>query len=63
MNIDIEKQNILCNLYKLEQECQLLLERIPVYREGILKVKTEEEALQFEETHDLEDGLDIIQLF
>lgn len=45
MNIDMNKQRIIDNLNKLEQECLLLLERIPVYREGILRVNTEEEGL------------------
>lgn len=62
MNIDIAKQNILIDLQKLEHDCKTLLERIPIYREDVLKVKTEEEARIFEETHNLEEGLEILEL-
>lgn len=63
MNIDIRKQEILTQLYRLKKECETLLERIPLVREDLLKVKTEEEAKMFDETHDLEEGLKIIKLF
>lgn len=54
---------MLVDLDKIEQECKLLLERIPAYREDLLKVKTEEEAKVFDETHDLEAGFKIVTLF
>lgn len=63
MNIDIRKQEMLTQLYRLQKECETLLERIPLAREDLLKVKTEEEAKMFDETHDLEEGLELIQLF
>ena len=49
-------------LEKLRKECEILLERTKVYREDILNVKTEEDAKQFDETHDIEEGLEIIRL-
>lgn len=63
MNIDIRKQEMLTTLYKIQQEAQLLLERIPAFREDLLKVKTEEEAMAFDESHDLEEDLMYIKLF
>lgn len=63
MNIDVKKQAMLVDLLRLSEEAKLLLERIPVYREELLKVETEEEALEFDKTHDLEEGLNIIRLF
>ena len=63
MNFNVRKEAILVDLLRLEEEAKLLLERIPAWREDLLKVKTEEEALEFDKTHDLEEGLNIIRLF
>jgi predicted nucleic acid-binding Zn-ribbon protein len=63
MNIDLRKHEMLLQLQKLRKECETLIERTHTYREDLLKVKTEEEAKQFDETHDLEEGLEIIRLF
>ena len=63
MDIDIRKQEMLVQLSRLRKECQILIERTYTYREDLLNVKTEEEAKQFDETHDLEEGLEIIRLF
>ena len=63
MNIDLRKHEMLFQLQKLRKECEILIERTYTYREDLLKVKTEEEAKQFDETHDLEEGLEIIRLF
>lgn len=52
MNIDARKQEILNDLYTLENECKILLDRIPRVREDLLKVKTEEDAAQFDENID-----------
>lgn len=52
MNIDVRKQEILNDLYTLENECKILLDRIPRVREDLLKVKTEEDAAQFDENID-----------
>lgn len=63
INLDIRKHEMLVQLQELRKECEILIERTHVYREELLKVKTEEEALAFDETHDLEEGLNIIRLF
>ena len=63
MDIDIRKQEMLVQLSRLRKECEILIERTYTYREDLLNVKTEEEAIQFDETHDLEEGLEIIRLF
>lgn len=58
MNIDARKQEILNNLYMLENECKIVLDRIPKVIEELLKVKTEEDAAQFDENFDsLFEGL------
>ena len=63
MDIDIRKQEMLVQLSRLRKECEILIERTYTYREDLLNVKTEEEAKQFDETHDLGKGLEIIRLF
>lgn len=61
MNIDVRKQEILNNLYMLENECKILLDRIPKVREDLLKVKTEEDAVQFNENIDsFFEGINLI---
>ena len=63
MYIDLRKFEMLLQLQKLRKECEILIERTYTYREDLLNVKNEEEARQFDETHDLEEGLEIIRLF
>ena len=63
MDIDLRKNEMLLQLQKLRKECEILLERTKLYREDILNVKTEEDAKQFDETHDIEEGLEIIRLY
>ena len=63
MNIDLRKNEMLLQLQKLRKECEILIERTYTYREDLLNVKNEEETRQFDETHDLEEGLEIIRLF
>ena len=63
MNIDFRKNEMLLQLQKLRKECEILIERTYTYRQDLLNVKNEEEARQFDETHDLEEGLEIIRLF
>ena len=61
MNVDVRKQEILNNLYTLENECKILLDRIPKIREDLLKVKTEEDAAQFDENIDsFFEGINLI---
>ncbi len=63
MNINMRKQEILNGLYHLENDCRILLKRIPVYRDDVLRIKTEGEAEEFNKTHNIEEGLKIIELF
>ena len=63
MNIEVRKQEMLCELQKVRGEGEILIERTHAFREDLLKVKTEEDAIAFDETHDLEEGLDCIRLF
>ena len=63
ISVEERKQRVLFDLIRVENEAKYLLERIASFREDLLKVKTEEEALEFDRTHDLETGLDIIRLF
>ena len=61
MKVDVRKQEILNDLYTLENECKILLDRIPKVREDLLKVKTEEDAAQFNENIDsLFEGINLI---
>lgn len=63
MNIEVRIQEMLIDLQQLRQECEILIERTHTYREDLLKVKTEEDAKEFDRTHDLEEGLTHIRLF
>ena len=63
MDIESRRNEALETLEKLRQECEILIERTQVYRDYILNVKTEEDAKQFDETHDIEEGLEIIRLY
>ena len=63
MDIESRRKEALEKLDKLRKECEILIERTQVYREDIMNVKTEEDAKQFDETHDIEEGLEIIRLF
>ena len=63
MDIESRRNEALEILEKLRQECEILIERTQVYRDDILNIKTEEDAKQFDETHDIEEGLEIIRLF
>ena len=57
------KQTILVELTRLQQDCELLLERIPVLKEKLLLVNTLEDAKEFdEESGTLGDGLQILSL-
>ena len=63
MNIDTRKQQMLVELLQVRKECELLIERTHTFREDLMKVKTEEDAIEFDRTHDLEEGLTYIRLF
>ena len=65
MNVEAVKAQMLEDIESLEGECKRLLELIPRYRSDLTKVETEEQAEEFDRTHNLEveAGLEIIQLF
>ena len=65
MNVEAVKAQMLEDIESLEGECKRLLELIPRYRSDLAKVETEEQAEEFDRTHNLEveAGLEIIQLF
>lgn len=63
MDIDVRKQQMLVELQQIRAECEIIIERTYAYREDLLKVKTAEEAQEFDRTHDLEEGLRRISLF
>lgn len=61
MNIDARKQEMLNDLYTLENECKILLDRIPKVREDLLKIQTEEDAAKFDKSIDsLSEGVEHI---
>lgn len=62
MNVEQKKQELLVVLEQVEEECRILLERIPAYKEDLQKVKTIEDALLFDQTHDIESGLKYIEV-
>ena len=61
--IDLKKQELLVILRQIREECRLLITRTYDFEEDVLKVKTEEEAEEFDQTHDLEEGLVYIHLY
>lgn len=63
MDIENRKQKLLSELQELRTECEILIKRTYAYQEELLKVKTEAEAIKFDETHDIEEGLSLIRLF
>ena len=62
---EIRKAEKLRELDMLEVECKRLLKLIPIYRHDVMKIETEEEAVEYDLTHDLEQDamLEIIRLF
>lgn len=63
MNIEKRKIRMLVELEEVREECEILIDRILSYRKDLLKVNTEKEANEFDETHNLEEGLKHICLF
>ena len=63
MNIEKSKIGMLDELREIHEECEILIRRTISYEKDLLKVNTEEEAVKFDETHDLEAGLKHIRLF
>ena len=50
-------------LDELETECHILLTNIISTRRDLEKVRTKKQAVEFDETHDLEFGLEHIRIF
>lgn len=63
MNIEARINQLVKELSEIRKECEILIERTYTFREDLLKIKTEEEARSFDNTHDIEDGLKHIRLF
>lgn len=63
MDIEQLKNKYLENLDGLEKEVRTLLDRIEKARKEIPKISTIEEANTFAREHDLEEGLEHIELF
>jgi predicted metal-dependent peptidase len=63
INIDVRIKQLIAELAQVRNECEILIERTHTYEEDLLKVKTEEQARAFDNTHDIEEGLSHIRLF
>lgn len=63
MDVELRKDKLLVNLRDLEGEARELIDRIAKARADLGRVKTEEDARKFDETHDLEEGFKQIRLF
>jgi len=57
------KEQIHNELDELETECHILLTNIISTRCDLEKVRTKKQAVEFDETHDLEFGLGHIRIF
>ena len=57
------KKQIYNELDELETECHILLTNIISTRRDLEKVRTKKQAVEFDETHDLEFGLEHIRIF
>ena len=60
MTLEQRKQQLINQLDDVERDCKTLLGRTAKFYIDLLAVRTEEEAKEFDRTHDLEDGLRII---
>ena len=63
MDVEYVKDKMLVALRDLEDEARILIDRIAKARCDLGRVKTEEDARKFDETHDLEEGFERIRLF
>ena len=63
MDVEFRRDELLIALRNLEGEARELIDRIAKARADLERVKTEEDARKFDETHDLEEGFEIIRLF
>lgn len=63
INVEERKKIVLKQLEEVENDMQLLKERIREMIIDLSAVKTEDDAKEFDLTHDLEQGLKHISLF
>ena len=63
MDIEKKKVELFSVLMELETEIVILSRNIAKAYEDLANVKTLDDAKEFDENHDLEDGLKHIQLF
>lgn len=62
VNIEERKQEMIKDLEDIKSDCEKLLEVIPGFIEDLKKVKTEEEAEEFDKTHNINLDLKVIDL-
>lgn len=63
MNIEQRKVETFAVLAEVEADIETLKKSIARAREDLSKVQTEAEAKEFDQSHDLEEGLKHIELF
>lgn len=63
MNVEERKKKMFDELAELEKEAKILLERIRAFSIDLDAVHTAEEAVEFDRTHNLEEGFRHIELF
>lgn len=63
MNIEQRKVDMFAVLAEVESDIETLKKNIAKAREDLSKVQTEAEAKEFDQSHDLEEGLKHIELF
>ena len=63
MDIEKKKIELLGKLVELEDDIKVLRKNVVKAMEDLPKVETLEDAMEFDKTHDLEEGLKYIQLF
>ena len=60
---DIKKREMKETLQRIRNDCDILVARTYDFEADLLGVKTEDEAEEFDQTHDLEEGLVYIHLY
>lgn len=63
MDVEKRKVELFVILAELEADIEVLRKNVAKAREDLEKVQTADEAKEFDENHDLEEGLNHIQLF
>ena len=60
---DIKKREMKEILQRVRNDCDILIARTYDFEADLMGVNNEEEAKEFDRTHDLEEGLMYIRLF